>query len=136
MKYSILMHRSTYEHLAKSLDKHKLEAKIHGADPMDCELTIYGVPIEINQGCSPTINEPSYIFPSNRFVTYEDKDREWCEPLGIGRPGIFKLGEILKMEKTIWEQKFTPMSIEERKHRIYTSYEINMGLSGIIRNGV
>jgi hypothetical protein len=92
MRNKIFMHQSTLRYLLSKMEKYDVCTYMKGN-----KVSLYGYEIVIdNFLCSETINEPDgYIFPKERFVTYEPSDREWCEPLGIGRMGrSFKLGDI------------------------------------------
>lgn len=45
---------------------------------------IAGFPIVEDKNCWQTV----WVFPKDRFITYEKKDEEWCRPLGIGHQEI------------------------------------------------
>lgn len=93
---TLLMHETTYNWLKANLDQ---ASKIGNVAFNGYEISIYGVRIETCSWLKPTINETNdYVFPKERFVTYQDKDIDWCEPLGIGRWGRgFILGEVYKI---------------------------------------
>jgi hypothetical protein len=96
MNSKIFMHQSTLRYLLSKYEKYSICAHIKGN-----KISFYGYEIVIdNFFCSETINETDgYFFPKEKFVTYEPSDREWCEPLGIGRVGRgFKLGDIFLID--------------------------------------
>lgn len=125
MSSYLLMHVSTLNYLKNNLDSYKVEAKIGGLALSDINIRIAGFQIYVENFLNPTIIEPDYVFPNNRFITYEDKDREWCEPLGIGKPGIKQIGDIILMKDGIP----SPFVLLVRKTRAYTSYDL-------IKNGI
>jgi hypothetical protein len=105
----LLMHKTTLEFLKNYLDAHDLRVEIS-----QYEVKFNGVEVRTCDWLKPTINEPKeWIFPKNRFITYEKSDEDWCIPLKFGRMGHgFELGEIFKINP----QDFYPM---------YCKYNLN-----------
>ena len=105
----LFMHKTTLDYLKSHLDAHDLPVKIsqYGID-------FSGVEVRTYDWLKPTTNEPKeWIFPKNRFITYEKSDEDWCVPLKIGRMGRgLELGEIFQMNKL----DFCPM---------YSKYDLN-----------
>jgi hypothetical protein len=95
MRTKLIMHQSTWNYINANYDKYNINVHISGHG-----IQLYGYEVVIdNNTCTETINEPDgYMFPKEKFVTYEPSDREWCEPLGIGRMGRgFRPGSIFRM---------------------------------------
>ena len=120
MSEYILCHPSTFYYLKNNFDSYYLQTKISGPKISDIAISLMGTPIFVDNGLTPTIIEPDYVFPNTRFVTYESKDREWCEPLGIGRVGIKQIGNFLLVKNNT--KKYFDFPLRERK--IYTSYNL------------
>lgn len=95
---TLLMHETTYNWLKNNLDQ---APKIDRGLFDGYNLSFANYIIETFSWLKPTIDETkNYIFPKEKFVTYENKDIEWCEPLGIGRWGQgLIIGEIYVMDK-------------------------------------
>jgi hypothetical protein len=98
------MHQSTWDYLNTNYDKYN--TKVHISQE---GIKLHGYELIIdNFLCTETINEPDgYMFPKEKFIIYEPSDREWCEPLGIGRMGRgFKLGSIFSMDASGFMNSF------------------------------
>ncbi len=97
MNKYIIMHKTTYEYIQKCLysgERPPIPIQYGGFE----NISMYGMQIIIQNKLEPTIDEPEWVFPKERFVIYENKDIEWCKFFGIGRPGRpFKLGEIYEV---------------------------------------
>lgn len=121
----ILMHKSTLNYL---INQNCFDIKQHiigSSNGESLKAWISGMEVKLIDYLKPTIMEPDYVFPFNKFITYEEKDREWCEPLGIGRLGIKQIGEIYFMsnERTT---SFYPLIKEKKKY--YSAAEILYGI--------
>lgn len=95
MRTKLIMHQSTWDYLNTNYDKYNIKVHIS-----QVAIKLHGHELIIdNFLCTETIDEPKgYMFPREKFVTYDPSDREWCEPLGIGRMGRgFRLGSIFSM---------------------------------------
>jgi hypothetical protein len=95
----ILMHKTTYDYIFKSIQQKsqnptKIFAAYNGAG-----FNFPNYTISFSETCSPTIDEPEWVFPESKFVKYEKSDMSWCKFFGIGRPGIFKMGDIFIIEQ-------------------------------------
>jgi hypothetical protein len=90
------MHESTWDYLKNNLDV----ASQLGRVEFNGQVSIHRARILFSDICTPTINEGNgYIFPKEKFITYESKDIEWCEFFGIGRWGRgIVLGNFYKMD--------------------------------------
>jgi hypothetical protein len=111
MRTKIIMHQSTLEYFLKKYEKNNFLNHIQGG-----MVSLYGDEIIVdNFFCSETINEPDgYMFPKEKFVTYEPSDREWCEPVGIGRMGRgFKLGDIFFQDMSLFSRDISLFSFEQ-----------------------
>lgn len=120
----IIMHESTLKYL---IDQ-GCDTRIHiGACDRGTiyEYWIAGKEVIFCNFLKPTIMEPDYVFPSNRFITYEQKDREWCEPLGIGRAGIKQVGEIYFISNKGTTSFFPTV---KKKKKYYSAAEILYGI--------
>lgn len=117
----IIMHESTLKYL---INQDCFDIRRHiGAETET--VWISGMEVKTCQWLMPTIMEPDYVFPSNRFITYEQKDREWCEPLGIGRVGIKQVGEIYFISDKGTTSFFPTV---KKKKRYYSAAEILYGI--------
>lgn len=119
------MHKSTLNYL---INQNCFDIKQHiigSSNGESLKAWISGMEVKLIDYLKPTIMEPDYVFPFNKFITYEEKDREWCEPLGIGRLGIKQIGEIYFMsnERTT---SFYPLIKEKKKY--YSAAEILYGI--------
>jgi len=110
----LLMHKTTLDYLINNLHVHDLSVKIsqYGVDFTEIEVRIYN-------GLKPTINEPKeWIFPKNRFITYEKSDEDWCVPLKFGRMGQgFELGEIFKINPSDFYPMYSRYNLNPRPIR-------------------
>lgn len=105
----LLMHKTTLDYLINNLHVHDLPVEIS-----QYTVKFRGIEVRTYDWLKPTINEPKeWIFPKNKFITYEKSDEDWCVPLKIGRMGKgFDLGEIFKINNL----DFYPM---------YCRYDLN-----------
>lgn len=92
------MHISTFNFLKQKIEvASKIQVPVHynGID-----MVFDGVQIIIDNDLKPTIDEgKAWIFPKEKFVTYEKSDEEWCRYFGIGRQGQgLIMGDILHKE--------------------------------------
>jgi len=94
----ILLHKTTYNYILKLIrEKAENPVKVFAAYN-GIDFYFPGHRIVFSEGCDPTIDEPEWVFPEERFTKYENSDIGWCKFFGIGRPGIFKMGDIFIME--------------------------------------
>lgn len=92
----VTMHQTTYNYILKSIS--------YGFNPVN-HLALYcgtkfdfiGCEIIISDTLEPTIMEPEWVFPKERFVSYDSRDIEWAKFFGIGRLGIKQIGPIYFM---------------------------------------
>lgn len=117
---TLYMHQTTYEYIRDNIDAFNLgtTAYISGDKFM-----LNGVDIKIDNSFCPTINESrDWIFPNERFVTYEKSDEEWCRYFGIGRQGRgFIMGEIFSVDSS--KMPIMYPSIIERKGPYYKTFD-------------
>ena len=119
------MHKSSLNYL---INQDCFDIKRHIGGSINGEVQqawIAGMEVRLVDWLMPTIMEPDYVFPYNKFIIYEEKDREWCEPLGIGRVGIKQVGEIYLMSDR-GATSFFPAKKE--KKRYYSAAEIVYGM--------
>lgn len=91
-----VMHQTTYDYILENISR--------GFNPVNhfalyCGDSFYfaGHDIVISNTVEPTIMEPDWVFPKERFTTYDSRDIEWASFFGICRPGIQKIGPIYFM---------------------------------------
>ena len=121
----IIMHESTLKYLINQ-DCFDIRGHIGGSNNGEIhKYWIAGKEVIFCDYLKPTIMEPDYVFPSNKFITYQYKDREWCEPLGIGRLGIKQVGEIYLMSDEGMTSFYPPT---KQKKRYYSAAEILYGI--------
>lgn len=121
----ILMHKSTLNYL---INQNCFDIKQHiggSSNGESLKAWISGMEVRLSDYLKPTIMEPDYVFPYNKFIIYEQKDREWCEPLGIGRVGTKQVGEIYFITGN-GVTKFFPTRQEKKKY--YSAAEILYGI--------
>ena len=116
----IVMHESTLNYLIYQ-DCFDIRRHIGGETQ---KVWIAGKEVILCSFLKPTIMEPDYVFPKNRFITYQYKDREWCEPLGIGRLGIKQVGDIYLISDE-GMTSFYPST--KQKKRYYSAAEVLYG---------
>lgn len=83
-KPEVVMHPTTYRYMCKNINRISTKEKIMVCDE-DQNITIAGKKIVLDDRVSPTIDEGDWIFPKERFVTYEISDESWCRYFGIGK---------------------------------------------------
>ena len=90
------MHQTTYDYMLKNINE--------GFNPVDrlaiccgTKFHFVGCEIIISDMLELTIMEPEWVFPKERFVSYESKDIGWAKFFGIGRPSIQQIGPIYFM---------------------------------------
>lgn len=121
----IAMHKSTLNYL---INQNCFNIKQHiggSSNGESLKAWISGMEVRLSDYLKPTIMESDYVFPYNKFIIYEEKDREWCEPLGIGRVGIKQVGEIYLMSDR-GSTSFFPARKEKKKY--YSAAEIVYGM--------
>jgi hypothetical protein len=85
---TLIMHQTTWDYVKKATIKHGYCPKEFGQAQYNGSWTFSGIEVLIDNSLKETIDETTdYIFPKEKFVFYEPKDVEWCEPVGIGRWG-------------------------------------------------
>jgi hypothetical protein len=93
---TIFMHQTTYDYILRKINRgdytHEFKVFYSGN-----QFDFAGYRIVITDTVSPTIMEPDWVFPKEKFVKYEESDISWCRFFGIGRPGIQQVGEIITM---------------------------------------
>ena len=54
-----------------------------------------------------SIPKSTWEFPKSRFVEWEEKDEEWCRPLGIGRETT-RIDEVVLKNCAVTSMEFDP----------------------------
>lgn len=91
----ILMHETTYQYIKDYIESNcPLPVSVQYSGEV---FNLNGHVVKIDNSLKPTINEGTdWIFPKEKFITYEKSDESWCRYFGIGRQGTgFVLGEII-----------------------------------------
>lgn len=88
------MHQTTFDYIRMNYDNTKSHVPITFSD----NLSLLGYNIVINNNLKPTYTETKWVFPKERFVTYEESDEEWCRYFGIGHQQTKQAGEIIGMD--------------------------------------
>lgn len=82
---ALYMHPTTYDHILSKLnagERTEFKALVSGN-----EFQIVGEELIKDKNMEPTVEKQvGWILPYNKFITYEESDKEWCEYFGIGRP--------------------------------------------------
>jgi len=105
MNRVMYMHETTFRYLKEHPDVFKAKQQVMTSGS---EFGFYGIDIKFDNKLKPTINEQKgrWIFPKERFVTYEHSDEGWCRYFKIGHEGRgLILGEVLGVDKDFFQTK-------------------------------
>lgn len=91
-----IMHQTTYDYIFENI-RRGFNPVNHFALYNGNSFIFAGCAMAISNTLEPTIMEPEWVFPKERFVSYESKDIGWAKFFGIGRPGIQQIGPIYFM---------------------------------------
>jgi hypothetical protein len=110
----LFMHQTTYDYLKRNY----LNVKTNTTMYYSQNISFHGFEIVIDNNLQETIDEPNgWIFPKEKFIQYEEKDRSWCEYFGIGRLGRgFIFGDVIQYDGSLFNLK---LEIPKRKARIF-----------------
>lgn len=98
---TVILHETTYNYILKSI-REKAENPVKIFDAYNGrDFYFPGHRIILSELCEPTIDEPFWVFPEDKFVKYDSRDIEWCRFFGVGRPGIFKMGDIFIRDEDV-----------------------------------
>lgn len=93
------MHISTFHFLKEKIEvASRIQVPVYYSG---LDMVFGGDQIIVNNDLKPTIDEgKDWIFPKERFVSYEKSDEEWCNYFGIGRQGQgLIIGDIIYQEQ-------------------------------------
>jgi hypothetical protein len=96
MAQNIYMDKSTYEYLKNNLDMIKSKEMVY-YNGRDFQVGANRIVITNSPLVKPTIKE--WLFPRDKFITYEKKDESWWRYFGLGKEGSRSIvGDIVGME--------------------------------------
>ena len=91
-----VMHQTTYDYILQSI-RYGLNPVNHFALYCGTKFHFSGCEMIMSDAIEPTIMEPEWVFPKDRFVAYDSRDIGWAKFFGVGRPGIQQIGPIYFM---------------------------------------
>ena len=118
------MHPTTYDYILSKLkagERTEFKALLSGD-----QFQIVGESIEKDKYIEPTVEKQvGWILPYNKFITYEESDKEWCEYFGIGRPEMKTfMGPVYHVNKNNNMYDLTTMKIDEPKNYEFRHYDV------------
>ena len=113
---TLYMHPTTYDHILSKLnagERSEFKSLVSGN-----EFQIVGEDLVKDKNIEPTVEKQiGWILPYNKFITYEESDKEWCEYFGIGRPQMKTvIGPVYQVNKNNNIYDLNTMKIDEPKN--------------------